>query len=678
MIIDNDTALKPEYQQQQSSSLPATNSPIWVIKGLSFLRLAGWFGLWLTIILILYWPVLPALPFRDHPYIMLNHQLAENDWQWFWSMLSYNRTNVLRTGDYLNFRPLHFAIIALEDIFLRYNLFAQGVVNCLQIAFAASVFCLYAKRFVSTFTALALTFLWVSQPVGSTLVMWQHITPYILCPAFLIAALHILEGDDLVWTSRTRDMAAMMCVFVSTLFNDIGVATALSISVIAMTFGGRNAIRRRQILIIFFIPVAVTLSLNLFDYYILHPTPSVLPDANIEHSYMSVINQFVSYIGAIGAAFLAPSALHLDLLSGGFTNWKFYNESQILIIFMAVIVLALLLTTFIVTVLELRVNGLSRKALFRTLLLSFFLASFGVCAIRIYSRGISYMSDATYYYTFFSLVFCGLATSMLYSTRKSVINGVVMITLILGVINATILRSYFREAEDQRKLLNQVVTEGRKKLVENQGLCFNGFIPANIPYSPLFHDLSCANRPKAAPVYIDIREGYKVWLTSVLLINNSQLVEKQMPQPLQLSDHGGWAMSLDIPSGHFLQFSANKVGLLRIEFINHAGIQKGFIVRRNLLFKEDEGIKIDVNTLDNDPATTLNKYQVAFTQESILLLVNGRLIGELPPFSTESDSINIRLVTSGSEPADIRDMQISKHPSTSSLQMYHVFSLSNI
>jgi hypothetical protein len=152
----------------------------------TLLHCLAWYVFWLALVLALYWPALPAIPYRDQPYLMLNHQLAQNDWQWFWSMLSYNRTRILSPGDYFAFRPVHMVIISLQDIFLRYHIVAQGVVNSILFAFAASTFFFLVKRFVGTFAALALTLLWASQPAGAVLVFWQHIAPYILCPAFFM------------------------------------------------------------------------------------------------------------------------------------------------------------------------------------------------------------------------------------------------------------------------------------------------------------------------------------------------------------------------------------------------------------------------------------------------------------------------------------------------------------
>ncbi len=675
MTFDISAALKPEHQQKQFCNPTSAN------KSRIFLRIAAWCGFWLAIVLALYWSVLPSLPYRDHPYLMLNHQLAENDWQWFWSMLSYNRTNVLRPGDYFSFRPLQMAIVALQDIFLHYNLVAQGVVNCLQFAFAAAVFCSLARRFVSTFAALALTFLWVSQPVGSSLVMWQHITPYILCPAFLMASLRILDGDDLDWPLRTKEVVATICVFAATLTNDIGVATALSVSVLAMLFGGRNVVRRRQILMVFLLPMFATCVLNLTDYFIIHPTPSFLYEPFTEQSSLTLINQFMLFAGAIGSAFFVSPALQLEHSSGGYTIWKFYNESPLLLTSMAVLVSALLLTSCIVAVRELRKNGISRRSLFLSLLLSFFLATFTVCAFRIYARNIDYMAEATYYYSLFSLTLSGMAVCLLNAAKRTVINSIAIVILIAGAFNISISNANFSKSENDRNVFQSAITEVRTILTQTPSLCFCGVIPFSLSYGPLLQDVSCANRPGATPLYINSNKNNEVWLSSVLYnSNNFRMIPTTTPPTFKLPENGVWVISQELPYGHDMQFTANKVGNITIALTDQTGIQKSITIQRNLLKRSiqnaGESAPVTVEAaLDRDSAASMITYKLGFTQDRIALFADGRLIGALPASPPETTSLIMVLRSTDKIKADIGNMSISEQPSQGHLQVNHRFNL---
>lgn len=680
MTFDNNTALKSEHQQKQFRHLSDANTSQTVVKSRIFLRFAAWYGFWLVLVLALYWPVLPALPYRDHPYLMLNHQLAENDWQWFWSMLSYPRTRILLPGDYFAFRPVHMAIIGLQDMFLRYHLVAQGVVNCIQFAFAATVFCSMAKRFVGPLAALAFTFLWVAQLAGAAIVMWQHITPYILCPAFFIAALRILDGDDLSLSPRTKEVIAAIFVCTATLIHEIGIATALSVSILAILFGSRDAVRRRQLLMTFLVPVTCSLLLNMIDYFIIHPTPSLMGPADVLSSQTS-ITLMVEFIGAIGTAFLASPALHLEQLPDGFTIWQFYNESSLLLTCMAILVFALLVTVCATVVRELRQAGISSRSLFMTFLLSFFMATFVVCAFRMYFREPNYMSKAPYYYSLFSLTLSGMAVCLLYAAKRTVINSVATVVLMAGVVHATASQTYFRETEDQRKTTYTVIVEGRKILTQNPGLCFSGAMPLSTSFGSLFHDVSCINRPGAMPLYIHSNGKNGVWLSSALYSsNNSRMIPAQIPSAFKLPADGGWVTSLAIPYGHDLQFTANKVGNIAIVLTDQTGIQQSVTIERNLLKKSVQKAVwlspvMDEAALDLDSATNMITYKLGFAQEKIALFADGRWIGNLPPPPPETISLNMVLRSTDKIKADIGNMYISEHPSQGSLQLFSRFSL---
>lgn len=668
--IDRNTLPPPEQQKDLIYASAAACNSVASGKKHIFLRGIAWYGFWLAIVLALYWPVLPALPYRDHPFLMLNHQLWESDWAWFWSMLSYARTRVLLPGDYFAFRPLHYVVIALQDIFLRYDLIAQGVVNCAQFAFAATVFSSLVKRYVGRFTALALTFLWISQLAGISTVMWQHITTYILCPAFFVAALRSLDGDDLKLSPRAAELTAAACVFAATLTHELGVMTALSVSALVLLCGRHDAPRRNRILMVFLLPAILSLLLNLVDYFIIHRPPSLMGPADVLSSQTTIV-QIAAFVGAIGAAFTASPLLHLSQQAHDYYPvWEFYNESPVLLTCMALFVSALLLLSCVVAFRELKRDGLTRRALVLVVLLSFFLATFSICAFRMYSRDIHYMSLASYYYSLFSLALGGLVAALLYNAKKNIIAGTTVIALILSVFHVTASRSYFRDTREQRNSIYNVVTEGRKILTQNPALCFNGFIPTAISYSSLFHDLSCVNRPQATPLYIQSIND-EVWLTSALYTNNSVFFEVPLPPAQQLPGNNGWVISRDIPRGHDLQFTANRVGELSIVLSNQTGIQQSFIIERNLLKKVVwPDLMSFYGSLDMDSAASKITYQLGFSQDGILLFANGRWIGELPSFANGNVPLNLVLRTTDNKPADIGGLLISERPSMGNLQIF--------
>lgn len=634
-------------------------------KKFILLHFATCYGFWLITVLALYWQVLPAMPYRDQPDLMRNHQLAQTDWQWFLSMLSYNRTRILLPGDYFAFRPLHMVVIALQDIFLRYHMVAQGVVNCMQFAFAATIFSSLTKRYIDTFAAIALTLLWVSQLAGSSIVFWQHITPYILCPAFLLLALLILDDDSLP-PFRLKMAFAAVSVFLATLTHEVGVATALSVSMLAILFGRRDVARQRQLLLVFGLPAISYFIINLADYFIIHPPPSLLAPADTVSNQLSII-LMTKFIGSIGAALFASPMIHLNQLSDGFSLWEFYNESPPQLISMAVVVVALLVTSSVVAACEMRKNGISQRVLFLTLLFSFFLAIFGVCGFRMYSRGIYYMAMASYYYALFALILCGIIACLLPTANKSIIKIIAIITLILCVFNVFALRIYFSKGEKQRKNFQSVVTEGRKILLGTPGSCYAGAMPLSFANGSMFYDVSCANRPGAKPLYVHSNNG-EVWLSSVEYnSNNSPLVPTPIPLSQKLPANEGWVTSIEIPYGHDVQFTVNRAEKFTVAFALD-GKQQSFTVLRNVLIRSYQEKAwsnpiIDNATMDKDSAASLITYKLGFTNDRIMLFADGIYIADLPALPPKNTYVDIVLRSPGNKPADFGNMYITEHPS---------------
>jgi hypothetical protein len=159
-----------------------------------WLKFFGWYLFWFVVILCIFKPGLLMFPKKDHFFFMLGRQLFDNDITWFLQTLSYNRTRLLYPGDYFAFRPVLMAILGLEDIFLRHNLLALGIIGCGLFSFTTTVLFTIIRRLAGLFPALALAIIWCANLAGSELLLWQHITPYVLAPGFLFSAFSCLAS----------------------------------------------------------------------------------------------------------------------------------------------------------------------------------------------------------------------------------------------------------------------------------------------------------------------------------------------------------------------------------------------------------------------------------------------------------------------------------------------------
>lgn len=631
-----------------------------------------WYGFWFAIALALFWPVLPSFSYRDHPFMMMNHSLSNSDWKWFWKMLSYNRTNILLPGDYFAFRPVHMAVLGFQEIFLRYHIVAQGVVNCLQLSLTVTIFNLMAKRFANTVTAFVLTLLWVSQPVGSSIVTWQHITPYILCPAFFLIAIYIFDNDDLLLNTRAKNLIAGICVGLGTLTHEIGVATALSIALVTLLFSHRDIVRKKQLLLIFLLPVVCSLSINLFDYFIIHPTPKLTYASNEQHMY-SLLNIAAKFFGAIGTNLFFPAGISLDELPDGFILWPFYNESGIRLFCMAVPVFVILLTAMVTATRELFQKGVTQRGLLLTFLISFFWATFSVCAFRVYSREPAYMSQATYYYTLLSLSLCGMAF-MLFPSGNRLRRIIAILVIVAAVANVVTMRALFHKNADKRNITYKTIVEGRRFFEQNQNLCYNGAIPQLQTFSLLFNDMFCVNRPGATPLYLYMNEQNEQWLSSVLYPrSDSRMILTALPVALRLPGSAGWVMSHSIPYGHDVQFTANRVDNFSIG-LSVGSNSRSISVKRNMITKSVQGAfwqkaTVEDDALDKDTASATITYRLGFTAEKILLFADGRLVSEISAFSPETPALNLILRSTGAKPAELANFAISERPSLGRLQI---------
>ena len=595
------------------------------------LRTAAWYLFWLTVMLLLYKPALLMFPKKDHFFFMLGHQLFDSDLVWFFKTLSYNRTRVLAPGDYFAFRPLFMAVLGLEDIFFRHNLLALGVIGCSLASFTATAFFMVTRRITGNLTAILLTLTWGASLAGSEMILWQHITAYILAPGFLCLGLAQLAPAP---ESSKKQWLAGLWILAACLTHEICVIVSAAFALLVFLALYKEPSKRGRMALCFLVPAVFALTLNAVDYFLLNPPPSLRRQAdNVNPENMGVVlDSLGSFFGAIGVAVFSPFSVKMIALDDWSHLWMFTNLPPGLLITCGTGIFALQ-TAGIVQVLRHFKNGTasSPAPLATTLFLLFFWVTFAVCGVRFATRGVKYLYEATYYFSFFTFSLCGLLSSLVAMLAKPRLRQGAIVLMALGAgFHVVVLQSFLRSTSPDKIAIENTFHSMRALLGNNPQACFDGMDVTSIPpiynlWTPLFNDLSCNARPDAVPLYLTLREG-------MLLLARLDITEP----PAQLQDR--WALNkesraaiqqfkYELTYGTPFEFTLTDTPSFALILFDPTGGFRGFKVDHNFVTQLR---KVQFVPTPWRPRQRDVIYRVVFTPDEMLLLENNTLIYSLP------------------------------------------------
>ncbi|MBI5639226.1 MAG: hypothetical protein HZA17_02255, partial [Nitrospirae bacterium] len=261
---------------------------------------------------------------------MMERIFFVSDLQWFWHSVSYNRTRFFHAGDYLAFRPGLMAILALEDIFLRRHLFVQGLLAIVIQSCAA--YSLYAtgRLLINRWMGGIFAVLFIVQYAGTEMIIWRHITPYLLSLTFLCFGL-------LSWIKTIDEQkggsyrSAAFLNFIATLFHELAFIALAGTGALLFI---NNAVRKRRnlpalsenrsILIVFISPAVLYGILSALDLLYYHPPGMLGPDEAVSQGFslLSALGALIDVFASAGSAFLFPFIVGLreDIVVGTL-NW---------------------------------------------------------------------------------------------------------------------------------------------------------------------------------------------------------------------------------------------------------------------------------------------------------------------------------------------------------------------
>lgn len=469
-----------------------------------------------------------GIGYRDHLTFMRERIFQPSDWSYFWNALSYNRTRHIDPGDYLLFRPATMGTMAILDIFFRADWLVIGLVSILAHALVVIAFAVLAARIAPTWVASLLA-LWLSVDyVGSEMILWRHISPYLFGILFFLwGAIAFLDG---------RRKWAAGFFLLSALFHEITVLVL--VGAIVLELMGR---RDRRTLLALGIPVLLYGALNLASLLYYLPPQMVFGPRDAGAKEIGLVSLFETGVRFGGISFIALFLPHLVRLEVDSleTTWHF---AQLPVEWGIALGLLGLVATAGLGVFWWR----HRKEPGRSWVLGLGLVLaltliVGLVSGRVLQRGWSYVEKSPYYFYWIRIAAALVLVPLIPKKRWAMaITGAAVLTL--TVVNFGRLGERTRRYAADSLFLAGPVLETQRYFEDHPDQCFGGTIQ-NKYLSIFLYRESCTVR-ETTPLYADIRNPRQWSLVNLgplqdarLVTNRVSVVEDQMIYQLP---HGGW------------------------------------------------------------------------------------------------------------------------------------------
>lgn len=269
---------------------------------------------------IIFWRGRVALPTEDQTAVMWERVFSTSDWSFFGKLLSFNRTRVVNAGDMYLFRPATHALIAAGDIFFREKLIWGGYFSILFLSLMACVSFYWLSALTERLWGFLLSLVLVTPFAASKIVLWRHISGYILCPLVLTLALIAMQ--------RKSFRIAGGLFFLSALFHEAApLALLLSALVIAFI---PNVENRKAYVMTLLIPTLLFVGWSIADFLYHQGTISPFgagPSAATANALGNPMINVVYFTGIAAVAHLVPSWVHFQKSADETVYWNFSDIS---------------------------------------------------------------------------------------------------------------------------------------------------------------------------------------------------------------------------------------------------------------------------------------------------------------------------------------------------------------
>lgn len=192
------------------------------------------FVLLLFMTFVIYWNGLIDVPRRDQSGFLAEKTYFTSNFDWLIHTLSYNRTRLIGAGDYYLFRPVHMFLISAADIFFRDQPKISGTLSIIYLFLAAAILFFLLRSILNDLVSFLFALLFIVQYVSQEIVLWRHISPYLLALFFWGLSLRSLLIHQRTNKDSTYAIGAFF-LFIACCIHEIVTAAAI-ISVAGFIF----------------------------------------------------------------------------------------------------------------------------------------------------------------------------------------------------------------------------------------------------------------------------------------------------------------------------------------------------------------------------------------------------------------------------------------------------------
>lgn len=523
----------------------------------------------LFITFVIYWNGLIDVPRRDQAGFLAEKTYFSSNFDWLIHTLSYNRTRLIGPGDYYLFRPVHMFLISVADIFFRDQPQISGGLSIIYLFLAASILFFLLRNILNDLVSFLFALLFIVQYVSQEIVLWRHISPYLLALFFWGLSLRSLLVHQKTNKNSTYTLGAFF-LFIACCIHEM-VAAAAIISVAGLIFF-RTEIpfqQKKKFFVSIIAPPIVYIVLNILDFYCYSPGSILgVADKSIGFEPMQMLASIWGVHSASVAALIFPFTVTMQNGDSGILVWAFNSDSLTIksggvigLLYIVYFVIQIKFRTILPrkhqTLVSHSNNDLNKNLgivnsqiifIFSLSAYLSFLISIGIG--RVYLRSVGYLHEATYYYSFSAFfLLLMLASGCLFMNKQKKTLLVFMLSIIILLNGYKLHNSLDKYAISSGIWLNQK-NSTQDFFRKNNNWCLVGFDSSYSKSTQLIsyylEKYSCSNyelNKDKSGVFIlfdDKGEVAYYHLFPKIKINVTSQLEKYGPEELFRSQQASW------------------------------------------------------------------------------------------------------------------------------------------
>lgn len=496
-----------------------------------------------------------AVPRGDHVLFMAERSFAQSEWDYFWNSLSYNRTRKQLAGDFYLFRPGTTGLLALLDIAFRSHFYILGIFSLFFHSNLCFLLFRLLSKFISWKFALLFSGFFLVQYTGIEMIMWRHISPYILgIFFFLLAIMKMMDSQN---PSRKNSVLfAGVFFFFATLFHEASILAApvCGILYVLLFTRNRHGEKGRRLSGIYILtctglPTLVygLLSLASFIYY--NPSVKFMGSEIFRFDFQTIVLSCLTVLGYFGFGFFLPEVVRFvpgSLM--GRANWHLTKIPLTAFLVIGAVLFLLWGIALLVAKKKKSRDAIQGDGLFwilGSLSIYLFAVLTGVAVLRIGPRHATYLSYSTYYLYFGNFLLSALIplfTQCLWNSPlkfRKVVKTCCVLLLINICYSAINIQKVLREIHPELRAMARVTESITTFFKSHSDFCFGGLI---LPV-PLVPDIITVQRYNCelrvgTPLYATLNPNCRPFLSSIPEKMNMETQPLLNQQTILLSSGG--------------------------------------------------------------------------------------------------------------------------------------------